>query len=282
MKMHNLQIVSTIISKDWLIMQSALPKLVSSIARIPEAAAGAAVWIEMSDFFELRPESTIDEDGVATIHIHNALVDACPPIYEKLGIVTRYGTVSSEISDAKASGAKGLLLVVDSPGGTVAGNIELSNEIMNLDIPVVAFASGLACSAAYKLSAGADQIVASPSAVVGNIGTIMTWANLEEFWASMGVKMEAIVSEGADLKSTFHLEPSKDQREFLQDSINRAGEQFKNHVIAGREAAGATIDPEVFRAGWYSGEHAGELGLIDAVGSLDEAKQILLDLIDRN
>jgi ClpP class serine protease len=57
----------------------------------------------------------------------------------------------------------------------------------------------------------------------------------------------------------------------LQDSIDEAGTAFKNHVLSNREG----IDPEVFKAGWYKGERALELGLIDKVGTIEDAKEIL-------
>jgi len=65
-----------------------------------------------------------------------------------------------------------IVLAVDSPGGEVAG----ANELAQLDRdaaeqkPVVAFVGGLAASAAYWLIAGATEIVASETAILGSIG----------------------------------------------------------------------------------------------------------------
>jgi len=92
----------------------------------------------------------------------------------------------------------------------------------------------------------------------------------------MGITFKALTSEGAELKSTFHLEPNETQLAFLQESINEAGQQFRDHVTAGRTAAGVSLDDEVWRAGWYSGQRAGQIGLIDQVGTADDAKQWLL------
>jgi protease-4 len=280
MKIEQLQAASAIVNRPWLIMQTALPRLAGAIASAPSYFESLDE-IELEDFFELRPSASFDEEtGIGVVHVHQALMDSGPAIYEKLGFATFYSTLEREIQDLQAQGMKGLLLVHNSPGGTVAGNVELADLVAGLDVPVVSFASGLCCSASYKIAAGSDAIVASPSATVGNIGTILSWANLEDFWRSMGVKFEAITSEGADLKSTFHTEPNETQRAFLQEGINEAGEQFRLHVEAGRAAAGADLDEEVFRAGWYSGEKAGALGLIDELGGEDYAKEILAHLID--
>lgn len=286
---NSIQAAAAIINRPWLIMQSALPKLASAIASAPSRSESLDE-ITLADFFEIRPPSyTIqdkDQDGnpqgpmIGVVHIHQALVDSCPPIYEKLGFMTSYPTLEREIEGMLQAGADGLLLVHDSPGGTVQGNREIAELVADLEIPVVSYALGLMCSASYKIAAGSDKIIASPSAVVGNIGSILSWANLEEFWRSMGVRFEALTSEGADLKSTFHTEPDLRQREFLQEGINESGRQFREHVSAGREAAGATLDPEVFRAGWYSGETAIALGLVDGIGDVSGAMQLLRELID--
>lgn len=280
MKIETLNTLSEIASRDWMIMQSALPKLAAGIAKAPQPGQSLLDEIEFDDFFELRPPMSIGPDGIAMIHVHEALVDSCAPILEKVGIVTRYQTIEAEIDLAVESGAKGILLVMNSPGGTVRGNVETADKVAALPIPVVTFVSSMACSAAYKIAAGSKAIVASPSAIVGNIGTILSWPNLSEFWRMMGVEWKAITSEGAELKSTFHTEPNATQIAFLQEEIDAAGEQFRNHVQAGRTAAGASLDPEVFRAGWYSGGKAWGLGLIDATGDIITAKAILAAMID--
>lgn len=278
MKIDTLNTISQIASREWLIMQSAIPKLACAINGVPSAKDLAE--IDVDDFYELREPMTINESGVATIHVHNTLIDSAPAIYEKLGIVTKYDTLKSDIDAALEAGAKAILFLMDSPGGTVAGNVEIAEYVMDLDVPTATYAQGLCCSAAYKIAASTDQIVASPSASVGNIGTILSWVNMEDFWRSMGVKFEALTSDGADLKSTFHTEPNETQRAFLQSEINESGAQFKDHVIAGRTASGAILDDEIWRAGWYSGEKAGALGLVDAIGSIDIAYEYLSNLID--
>lgn len=278
-----LRMLSSVRGEQWLIRPDKIQEFALSALEATELAAKSSDVasedvISFADFFELRPESLKDEESIGHVWIHNALLDACPPIYEKLGLVTRYETIQSDIKDLIESGAQAIVIHVGSPGGTVSGNVECADFISSLSIPVVAHVHGLACSAGYKLIAGADAIVANPSATVGNIGTILSWQDCSEFWKSNGIEFKALTSEGADLKSTFHLEPNEEQTQFLQESINEAGEQFRNHVITGRAAAGASLDDEVWRAGWYSGEHAGELGLIDGIGSAEDAKQLAISM----
>jgi protease-4 len=272
-----LRMLASLRGKQWMMMPESIASFALAALDVPEKAS--ALNIQIEDFFELRPAAVMDADGIAHVWIHNALVDSCPAIYEKLGLCTRYSTIIAETDAAIEQGAKGILYHVDSPGGTVSGNIECAKMIAGLSVPTVAHCHGLACSAAYKLSAGCNAIIATESATVGNIGTIMSWADCSEFWREQGIEFKALVSEGADLKSTFHLEPDETQLAFLQEGINEAGEKFREHVAAGREAAGATLNPEIWRAGWYSGNRAGELGLIDEIGTAEDARQQLMALV---
>lgn len=270
-----LRMLASIQNHRWLMFEPAVPDFALAALDVPEKAT-EGLNIATEDFFQLRPEATLDSDGIATVHIHGALMDSCPPVYEKLGLVTCYSTIMGEIQSALDAGARGVMLATDSPGGTVSGNREAAEFIAELPVPVVAHASGMACSAAYKLIAGSDEILATPSATVGNIGTILSWADCSEFWRQNGIEFKAITSEGADLKSTFHTEPNAAQLAFLKSEIDEMGKHFRDHVAAHRE----DIDPEVWRAGWYHGETAGRLGLIDGIGSQADARTYLLSLID--
>lgn len=269
-----LRMLASIRGKQWMMQPESMQSFALAALDVPEKSA--ALNIQIEDFFELRPESVLDADGIAHIHIHGALVDSCPAIYEKLGLCTRYATIRGEMQAAIEAGAKGILFHANSPGGTVSGCVEAAKDIMELGIPTAAYCSGLACSACYKLIAGTDAIIASESATVGNIGTILAWEDCSEFWREQGIEFKALTSEGADLKSTFHLEPNEAQIAFLQEGINEAGKQFRDHVTAGREAAGAALDPEIWRAGWYSGDRAERLGLIDGIGQAEDARQWLI------
>lgn len=268
--------MSSIMRKQWL----ARPDLIREYAlKMCAIAEKPKEYFCMEDMFCPREELEIDGNGIAEINITGMLLDECPKIYEKLGMATGYETICDEIEDAMEEGAKAILFCTNSPGGTVSGNLEVAQMIAQLPIPTGAHCVGMACSAAYKLIAGTGFIVANPSADVGNIGTILCWADDTEFWKMMGIEWKAIVNQGADLKSTFHLMPNETQTQFLQAQMDEAGAIFRNHVTEGRTKAGATLDPEIWRAGWYSGTHAESLGLIDAIGTEEDAKMELLSRI---
>jgi protease-4 len=275
-----LRLLASLKSQRWLMR----PDMVQDIALASLEATEKAGTEERADsywemFYTLRKAAFVDANGIAHVEVRGALMDRAPKLYEQLGLATRYSTIIEESSAMKTAGAKGILYHVDSPGGTVAGVIEGGAAITDIGLPTVAHCNGLACSAAYWLTSGANQVIASPSATIGNIGAIISWADCDAFWEDMGITFKALVSEGADLKSTFHLEPDEAQLAFLQESIDEAGASFREHVAKGRSAAGASLDDEVWRAGWYSGDRALALGLADGIGPVSDAIDALTMMI---
>jgi ClpP class serine protease len=225
------------------------------------AALNASLYdIEMDDFFNFRPAATV-ENGIGIVSIQGLLTNGVPPIYEKIGYVTSYDTIKKEIEGTILAGAQAVQLNINSGGGSVNGAIELSRWIASLPVPTAAIVTSCACSAAYMLASATNRIAISETAQIGNIGTIMSWHDVTAWLASMGVEKKAITNEGATLKSTFHLEPNAEQLAFLQESANQHGATFQEFVSEQR----TNLDAEVFRAGWYSGQRAIDLGLADEV-----------------
>lgn len=270
-----MRMLASLRGQHWMVRPDAIQSFALAALDIPEKASNS-ISISFEDFYELRPPPVMDTNSIGHVFIHGMLVDSCPPIYEKLGLALRYSTIKSETEYLILTGATSILFHINSPGGTVAGNAEISEYIRDLPIQTASHCEGLACSAAYKIASATGAIIASKSAQVGNIGTILSWQDCTEFWANQGIEFKAITSEGADLKSTFHLEPDEAQLAFLQETIDEMGAEFREFVTAGREASKATLDPEIWRAGWYSGDHACELGLIDGIGTAEDAVNHLI------
>lgn len=262
--MVNLDLFAPILSRPWAISAHHFEAVRSRMRAALEASPVG--FFDVSDLVTPRAGMKIDEfTGDARISIQGALADKAPPIWEKLG-QTDYRSIQSEVAQAIAAGADSITLAIDSPGGTLAGLEETADAIgraSEAGIPVVASCDGMACSAAYWLASSAEHIHATPSAEVGNIGVVLAFADDTAFWEGMGVEFHVLTNEGADLKGTFREPLSDSQRAFLQEGIDQHGAAFRNHVQGNRPA----IDPEVFRAGWYSGERAVSLGLVDSIST---------------
>lgn len=260
-------------SRPWFISAQGFASVRALINRALEAPRSSFVddiAEDVGDLVRQRPEFSLDPfTGIARIHVFGCLGQHLSRLEKTCGN-TDYAQIISEIEQAKGAQAKAIVFIFDSPGGMCLGCDEAARAIANAGVPTLAWTDSMACSAAYYLASGCSQIVATRTAIMGNIGVICPWIDSAQMWEIEGLDFQPITSEGADLKSTFH-GPSitDDQRAFVQEDVNQMGTMFRDHVLTHR----AHIDSEVWRAGWYCGERALELGLIDAIG--DETKAIM-------
>ena len=211
------------------------------------------------------------EGGVATIHVHDFLSSGVTFVEKCLG-ATDYGDLAAEIRVAKSSpDVKAVLLDVDSGGGSAVGCVEIGKMVSELALEkeTALFTNGMCCSAAYCVGVGAARRYASPSAMVGSIGTILTFFDFEELLTRNGISAHIITSEGADLKASGnqYRKPTDEEIEHLQGLADEYAEQFTSHVWDNN----AKIDAEEgFRGQAVSGRQAVNMGFVDGIATRDE------------
>jgi len=173
----------------------------------------------------------------------------------------------------KDNHVKGVLLRINSPGGTVPMSQELSDEINLLrkkNKPVVVSMSDLAASGGYYISSQADNVVAEPGTLTGSIGVILSTVNLKGLGDKLGLQPEVIKSgKFKDLASPYRPMTAEDKA-ILQALIEDSYEQFVSAVAAGRkmpiDAVKKIADGRI-----YSGRQAFKLKLVDQLGGYDTA-----------
>jgi protease-4 len=170
---------------------------------------------------------------------------------------------------------KGMILRINSPGGTVSGSDRIYHEIRDMtDKPVVAFMQGVAASGGYYASVACDKIVAEPTAITGSIGVIAGYLVMEELLeGKLGIKPVVVKSgKRKDWPSSFR-EPSEEEIEYLEKKlVNPAYERFVKVISQGRGKV--LSEDEIKRladGSIYGAEEAKREKLIDVVGYLDEA-----------
>lgn len=168
---------------------------------------------------------------------------------------------------------KALIIEVNSPGGSPVASDEIYKAIQTLrrsGKSVVIVMEDTATSGAYYFSAAADKIVASPATLTGSIGVITEIANFEELFNKLGISIEVYTSgKFKDITSPVR-ERSEEEKELIRDYVNSAYDLFVKRVVEGRGMEEARIK-ELAQGQIFSGERALELGLIDQLGSVDEA-----------
>jgi len=176
---------------------------------------------------------------------------------------------------------KGVLVQINSPGGVVGPSQEIYAELnrvsKELKKPVVATCLGLAASGGYYAALAADKIIVNPGALLGSIGVIMEFANLEKLyeWAKIrrfSIKTGAYKDSGAEYR-----EMREDEKLVFQELANEVLAQFKKAVAESRkltpEAVSRYSDGRVF-----TGDSAVKMGLADAVGTLTDAQKAIGEL----
>lgn len=236
----------------------------------PASPASSASSESLTDLFPKRRPLTIDTDGIASIHIMGPIGKNLSKLEQSCG-ATGIEQVRAEHALALENGARGILLDFDSPGGTITGTPELAALIAAKPVPTVAYTEDMMASAAYYIAAGADAIVASPSAEVGSIGVYIPWMDSSARYAAAGLKPDPIVNTGGDLKAIgFGGTLTEEQRAHLQAEVDTAFDGFKAHVLAHR-----AVSPDAMRGQCLSGPAAQSANLIDYIGDRTRALRVL-------
>lgn len=179
----------------------------------------------------------------------------------------------------KSSLNKGILLYVDSPGGTVYESDEMYLRLMeykeNTGRPVWAYFASQACSGGYYIAMAADRIYANRNAWTGSIGVIISLMNCKDLYDKLGIKEIDITSGKNKAMGSAGLDLTKEQQEILQSLVDEAYEQFVDIVAAGRGMDINTVK-QIADGRIYSAQQAQENGLVDAVASLKEEKETMI------
>lgn len=174
-----------------------------------------------------------------------------------------------------------LLLRIDSPGGTVADSHEIFTALQRLqenqDVKVVASFGNISASGGVYIGVGAKHIVSNPGTITGSIGVILRGNNLERLLDKVGVSFKVIKSGPYKDILSFDRELTKEEEDILQQLIDVSYGQFVSTVAQGRGLEEATVrsfaDGRVF-----TGEQALELGLVDRLGTEEDARRWAAEL----
>tara|TARA_Y100000591_G_scaffold332430_1_gene369707 strand:- start:95 stop:1006 length:912 start_codon:yes stop_codon:yes gene_type:complete len=169
---------------------------------------------------------------------------------------------------------KGLLIRINSPGGTVAASQEIYNAIKRikseLNIPIVAQIGDIGASGAYYAALGADTIFANPGSLVGSIGVIIGNLSIHKLAEKHGVDYKVYKSGPyKDLLSMWR--PASDSEDtLLQDVIDNVYDQFKQAFIESRKISHKKAT-QLAQGQIYTGLQALDHDMIDKIGGYHDA-----------
>ncbi|MEM6590547.1 MAG: signal peptide peptidase SppA [Cyanobacteria bacterium P01_H01_bin.119] len=174
-----------------------------------------------------------------------------------------------------------LLLRIDSPGGTVGDSQEIYNALMRLreKTKIVASFGNISASGGVYIGMGAQHIVANPGTITGSIGVILRGNNLERLLDKVGVSFKVIKSGPYKDILAFDRELTQPEQTILQELIDVSYQQFVQTVAEARSLTVETV--KSFADGRiFTGQQAVDHGIVDRLGSEDDARRWAAELAD--
>lgn len=176
---------------------------------------------------------------------------------------------------------KAIVIQMDSPGGVVGPSQEIYAAIKKVreeyKKPVVVVSTGLMASGAYYAAVAADKIVVAPGTMMGSIGVIMEFANLEKLYDWANISRYTITSGKYKDSGAEYRAMRDDERELFQNMINDVYAQFRTTVKEGRKLSDEVMD-QYADGRVFTGQQGVQYGFADQVGMTDDAIQIAADL----
>jgi protease-4 len=172
-----------------------------------------------------------------------------------------------------------LLLRIDSPGGTVGDSQEIYSALKRLreKIKIVASFGNISASGGVYIGMGAEYIVSNPGTITGSIGVILRGNNLERLLEKIGISFKVIKSGPYKDILAFDRELTDPEKDILQQLIDISYQQFVQTVAEGRKLAVEKV--RTFADGRiFTGEQALELGVVDRLGTEDDARRWAAEL----
>lgn len=217
--------------------------------------------------------STAEDETIAKYNANLQKIDLVGEIIDPSKVLEDIERASND------SSIKGVLFVIDSPGGAVAPSVEIAYAIKELSMkkPVVAYASGTIASGSYYASIWADKIIANPGSIVGSIGVIMQGFEASKLLENIGISSQTIKAGKYKESGTFTRKWTNDEEQELQSVINSTYNMFISDVADARKLDikkhTSFADAKIFTA-----HQAKDVGLVDEVATLNFAKYSLIEL----
>lgn len=206
---------------------------------------------------------------------------------DKIGVVELQGVITSSEDFVRQmkkfreqSSIRAILIRIDSPGGGVVASQEMYEEVRKTresGKPVVVSMGSLAASGGYYVACGASRLVANRGTLTGSIGVISEFLQMHELLGKVGVDIKTIKAGALkDAGSSSRPMTEKDQKYFqaLMDDVHR---QFIT-VVADERGFDSTYASEIADGRVFTGEQAVVAGLVDTLGTYEDAIQITAEI----
>ena len=229
-----------------------------SFWRVAAILLVAAIVVATTSYF-WRDGAGAGMDHIARIKIEGTITED-EELLERLERVQESATV------------KGVILHINSPGGTTAGGEAVFEAVRRLAVekPVVAQVGTLAASAGYMIASAADHIVARQSSIVGSIGVLFQYPDVTELMDNIGIKVDGVKSSPLKAEPSPFTPTTEEERAMIRALVMDSYDWFVGLVQDRRPLDRAEVlalaDGSIF-----TGRQALESRLVDSLGGEEEA-----------
>lgn len=183
----------------------------------------------------------------------------------------------------------GVILKINSPGGTVGMSQNIYNKVMELreEKPVITVFDDIGASGAYYIASAADRIIAQEGTLTGSIGVIFSFMDYHNLLINK-LNVDSVVIKSGKFKDigSSTREMTQEERDLMQNIVNDSYDQFLQAIIKGRvkrkdnyTALKTPLKEDVLRqyadGRIFTGRQAKLLGFIDETGDMDTAKKMI-------
>lgn len=274
--MINFSLISAIIRGDWAIEQQFA---INSLPLVERILNGTFTGLQQEE--NLQPQ-LISGNNSSTPGNHIAgkvmLLPVKGVLMKQDGMcgIPGMSSMANYIRDANRDpDIAGVVLMIDSPGGTVDGTEALANTIKNSSKPVVAWIDGLAASAALWIASAAREIIASNGHdEIGSVGAMLRVADMQPAMEREGVRFHTLVSDQTPDKNKLAFDVlSGDYEGYKVQYLNRVAQNFIDAVRTNRPVV---LDTQLTGKMYFAEDVIGTL--VDRTGSLEYSIERVLEL----
>ena len=238
--------------------------------------SNSAKFTDIDDYHSLIDS---DESFPSSIAVINATGEIFDGSYQENQISSI--NISQLIRDIKKdSSIKGLLLRINSPGGSGFASETIRQELLKLKstgIPIVASMSDVAASGGYWIAADANEIWASPLSLTGSIGVFAILPSIEIALNNYGINYDGIST--SNFNPSLISPPNENLNNFMQTYVDNAYNEFIEVVSNGRNLSQYQVR-EIAKGRVWTGNEAKKIGLVNELGTQSEAIEKLAELAE--
>ena len=209
---------------------------------------------------------------IAIIYCSGTIVSGVGDDMSDDGMIISDGMANTIREVANDNNIKGIVLRVDSPGGSGIASDIIWQEVFEArkKKPVIVSVSDMAASGGYYISVSADSIVCEPSSIIGSIGVFAGKFSLKDLYKKLGInKVEIPRGENSDIFSEYD-KFSDEQRTLIKQGIDEFYRIFVDKVAEGRVMTDEEVDA-IGQGRVWTGDQAVKNGLVDKIGGIKTA-----------